>query len=149
VKLRIEIIDTLPESEVIIRCSRIDDSIQKLQSLIQSMSSPRMKFYKGAHEYYLPLEEILFFETEGEEIHAHTAKDSYRVKHKLYELEEMLPRGFVRAAKGTIVNTSRIYSINRNLTSSSQIEFTGSHKHIYVSRHYYKTLREKMDERSV
>ena len=148
-KLRIEIIDTLPESEVIIRCSRIDDSIQKLQSLIQSMSSPRMKFYKGAHEYYLPLEEILFFETEGEEIHAHTAKDSYRVKHKLYELEEMLPRGFVRAAKGTIVNTSRIYSINRNLTSSSQIEFTGSHKHIYVSRHYYKTLREKMDERSV
>jgi len=149
VKLRIEISDAEPEGEVIIRCGRVDDNIKKLQEFILSLSTPKLTFYKGTHEFYLPVEEILFFETEGEQIFAHTANDSFKVKYRLYELEEMLPRSFIRAAKGTIVNTPKIYAINRNLSSSSKISFTGTHKHIYVSRHYYGALKEKMNERSV
>jgi DNA-binding LytR/AlgR family response regulator len=149
VKLRIEISDGSSEDEVIIRCGRVDDKIQKLQEYILSLTAPKLTFYKGAQEYYLPLDEVLFFETDAEQIFAHTANDAFKVKHRLYELEEILPRSFVRAAKGTIVNTQRIYAINRNLTSSSQISFTGTHKHIYVSRYYYKALKEKMSERSV
>ena len=148
-RLRIEISDGTVEDEVIIRCSRVDESVQRLQEFISSLSAPKLTFYKGAQEYYLPLEEILFFETDGEQIFAHTANDAFKVKPRLYELEEMLPRCFVRAAKGTIVNTQRIYAINRNLTSSSLISFTGTHKQIYVSRYYYKSLKEKMSERSV
>ena len=147
-KLRIEISDGATEDEVIIRCSRVDDTVRKLQEYILNMSAPRLTFYKGSQEYYLPLDEILFFETDGEQIFAHTKNDAFRVKRRLYELEELLPRSFVRAAKGTIVNTKHIYAINRNLTSSSQISFTGSHKHIYVSRNYYKALKDKMDERN-
>ena len=146
-KLRIEVTDGSSEDEVIIRCGRVDESVQKLQAYIQSMSAPKMTFYKGAQEYFLPLEEILFFETEGEQIHAHTVNDAFRVKHRLYELEEKLPPSFIRAAKGTIVNTAKIYAIDRNLTSSSQVKFAGTHKHIYVSRHYYSSLKKKMNER--
>jgi len=149
VKLRIEISDGSAEDEVRIRCGRVDGTIQKLQEYILGLSAPKLTFFKGTQEYYLPLEEILFFETDGEQIFAHTPNDAFKVKRRLYELEELLPRSFVRAAKGTIVNTQRIYAINRNLTSSSKISFTGTHKHIYVSRHYYKALKDKMDERSV
>jgi len=148
VKLRIEITDGSAEDEVIIRCGRVDGTVQKIQEFIISMSAPKLTFYKGSQEYYLPLEEVLFFETEGEMIFAHTQNEAFRVKRRLYELEEMLPRTFVRAAKGTIVNTKRIYAISRSLTSSSQITFIGTHKHIYVSRYYYKALKDKMDERS-
>jgi len=147
VKLRVEITDGSAEDEVIIRCSRIDENISKLQTYIQSMSTPKMVFFKDSQEYYLPLEEILFFETEGEQIHAHTADDAFRVKHRLYELEEILPHYFIRAAKGTIVNTLRIYSINRNLTASSLVKFAGTHKQIYASRHYYGELKNKMGKR--
>jgi len=147
VKLRIELTDGSAEDEVVIRCNRVDDNVQKLQEFILNLSAPRMTFYKGSQEYYLPLEDILFFETEGEQVFAHTATDAYKVKHRLYELEEMLPRIFIRAAKGTIVNTKQVYAINRNLTSSSRISFPNTHKHIYVSRHYYKSLREKMGSR--
>ena len=148
-KLRIEISDGLSESEVIIRCGRMDDNVQKIQTYIRNLSATRLIFYKGQDEFYLPLEEILFFETEGEQVYAHTTNDAYRVKHRLYELEETLPRTFARASKGTIVNTSRIYAINRNLASSSQIRFAGTHKQVYASRHYYMALKEKMKERSV
>ena len=146
-KLRIELTDGSDEDEVIIRCSRVNENVQKLQEFVLSLASPRMTFYKGTQEYYLPLEEILFFETEGEQVFAHTAGDAFKVKHRLYELEEILPRQFVRAAKGTIVNTKKIYAINRNLTSSSQISFFNTHKHIYVSRHYYRTFRDILGHR--
>ena len=146
-KLRIEVTDGSSEDEVIIRCGRVDDKVQKLQAYIKSISTPQLTFYKDAQEYYLPLEEILFFETEGEMVYAHTTNETFRVKHRLYELEEMLPHYFVRAAKGTIVNTSQIYSIIRNLTASSQVQFAGTHKQIYASRHYYGALKEKMNER--
>ena len=146
-KLHIEVTDGLSEDEVIVRCSRVDDSVQKLQAYIQSMSAPKLTFYKGPQEYFLPLEEVLFFETEGEQIYAHTKNDAFRVKFRLYELEDMLPNYFARAAKGTIVNTTRIYAINRNLTASSQVQFAGTHKQIYVSRHYYGSLKSKMNQR--
>ena len=148
-KLSIEISDGSTEDEVIIRCGRVDDTVSKIQEFIRSLSTPKMAFYKGTQEYYLPIEDILFFETNGEQIFAHTTNDAFKVKYRLYELEEMLPWYFIRAAKGTIVNTQRIYAINRNLTSSSQIGFTGTHKQIYVSRHYFKSLKARMNDRSV
>jgi len=149
VKLHIEVSEGLPEDEVTIRCGRVDETIQKLQAYVNSLNRPKLTFYKGQQEFYLPIGEILFFETEGEQIHAHTANDAFRVKYRLYELETMLPHVFTRAAKGIIVNTSRIYAINRSLTSSSQIRFTGTHKQVYVSRHYYQSLKIKINERSV
>ena len=148
-KLRIEITDEISENEVVIRCSQIDDSIKKLQSFIKDLGSPQIIFYKGQQEFFLPLDEILFFETEGERVYAHTTKDAFRVKHKLYELEEILPRNFARASKGTIVNTSKIYAINRQLTSSSQVKFTNTHKQIYISRHYFNTLKDILNNRSI
>jgi len=149
VKLRIEVSDGLPEDEVLIRCGRVDETVQKLQAYILGLSAPKLTLYKGQQEFYLPLQEILFFETDGEQVYAHTKDDAFRVRRRLYELEEILPHTFVRAAKGLIVNTAHIYAIHRNLAASSQIRFPGTHKQVYVSRHYYSALKNIMNERSV
>lgn len=44
-------------------------------------------------------------------------------------------------------NGSLIYSIQRNLAASSVISFNNTHKEVYVSRAYYKMLKNKMEER--
>lgn len=104
-------------------------------------------FYKSDIEYYVSLEEILFFDTEGNGICAHAIDNVYIVKYKLYELEELLPGHFMRVSKSTIVNINHIYSITRSLASSSKIEFQNTHKQIYVSRYYYKPLKNKLLEK--
>lgn len=148
-KVRIEIEDGLCEEEVIIRCTSVNDTILKIQSAIADINnqSKGFIFYKNDTEYYIPLNKILFFETEGGSINAHTRNDIYQVKYKLYELEELLPGSFMRVSKSTILNTNYIYSITRNLTSSSIVEFEGTHKKVYVSRYYYKPLKCKLDEK--
>lgn len=66
---------------------------------------------------------------------------------KLFELEEILPRKFVRVSKSAIVNVKHIYSVERNITSASLICFAGTHKQLYASRSYYKLLKLRLGER--
>jgi DNA-binding LytR/AlgR family response regulator len=150
VKIRIETVEGLSEDEVIIRCGRVDDTIKRIHDYIkqQSLLQTGFTFYKQNQEYYFPLEEVLFFETDDERVYAHTADDAYQIKYRLYELEQLLPRCFVRASKSTIVNSRQVYSIDRNLTSSSLLKFINSHKQVYVSRHYYKQLKQRLNERT-
>lgn len=148
VKVRIEV-DENNEEEIVIRCQSLTPHIMKLQQMLveDGNRSGQLVLYKGDVEYYINLSEILFFETENSLVIAHTAKDAYETRKKLYELENLLPRAFLRISKSAIVNTDKIYAINRNLTASSAIEFQGTHKQIYVSRAYYKLLKEKMEEK--
>lgn len=145
-KVKIEIETGLEETEVIIRCGQLDDSVVNLQNYIAQQSGGErcLSLYRGDTEYYVPVKEIYFFETEGKAIQAHTADNIFETPYKLYELEEQLPGGFMRISKSTIVNLDYIYSITRNLTASSVVEFSGSNKKALVSRSFYKALTERL-----
>ena len=147
-KIRIEMSEDVQE-EVVIRCREITPEIIRLKQFLSGISDRSNQFlvYKGDTEYYLNVNDIIFFETEGNAVMAHTRDDVYETRRKLYELEELLGGRFQRISKSSIVNVDKVYSIKRNVTSSSAIEFQGTHKQIYVSRAYYKVLREKLEEK--
>lgn len=149
-KIQMEI-DEQSAEEVIIRCRELTPEIRELQKIIRESTENRssLVFYKGETRVYLSLEEILFFVTEPEGVQAHTAEDDYQTRYRLYELEELLPRYFMRVSKSTILNTREIFSIEKNLYSSSSVMFRHSHKQVYVSRRYYKLLIDKLDEKRV
>lgn len=147
-KVRIEVNRNLMEDEVIIRCKSLNSEIQKIERSIQDVARiPTIRFYQKDIEYYIFLDDILFFETDGSMMMAHTKDDVYQVKYRLYELEEILPSYFLRVAKSTILNIHHIYSISKNITASSVVEFNKSHKQVYVSRMYYKILEQRLAER--
>lgn len=147
-KIRIELDENIDDNEVIIRCREIDKSIEQIQTAISQISKKgNFVFYKEHTEYYFPLSTIIFFETSENITYAHTINDIFITKNKLYELEDMLPNSFIRISKSTIVNVDHVYSIDRNLTSSSCISLDKTHKKVYVSRSYYKLFKSRLDER--
>ena len=147
-KVRIEIDENIEEDEVTIRCRELTPDIAKIQQAVQEMSKQySLTFYKDNAEFYIPLSSVLFFETSGKGIDAHTSDDMFTIRNKLYELEELLPKDFIRVSKSTILNVSHIYSIEKNITSSSLVKFKNSHKQVFVSRNYFKVLKQRMDER--
>lgn len=150
-KVRIEIDPDAVEPEVLIRCAEITEDIGRMQRQMSATDSAAVKlvFYKGTDEYYFPLAAVLFFESAGDAIYAHTHNDDFQVRYRLYELENQLPVDFVRISKSCIVNTRQIYSIEHNLASSSQVRFMRSHKTVYVSRRYYGALKARMEARFV
>ncbi len=148
-KIIIEIEESLDEDEVLVRCRGLTAEVLAIQKAVSEAAgaTQRLVSYKGNVEYYLMLDEILFFETDEKGISAHTRSDVYQIKYKLYELEDILPGFFMRVSKSAILNTNHIYSINRNLTASSVVAFTDTHKQVYVSRYYYKPLISKLEEK--
>ena len=148
-KIRIEFDEQLSEEEVIIRCPSLTEQVQNIQKLLADINHPKDKIIlsKNDTEYYLNLEDILFFETGIHGIEAHTTDDIFQSRYELYELEEQLPGYFMRISKSAILNTNKVYAINRNLAASSVIEFQHTHKQVYVYRNYYKPLKNKLEEK--
>ena len=59
----------------------------------------------------------------------------------------MLPRNFMRVSKSAILNLNLVYSVEKNITASSLVRFMGTDKIVYVSRIYYKAMKQRLDER--
>lgn len=148
-KLRIEFDDNLQEEEIIIRCRELSPQIIHLKETVSEtlLKNETISFFKGETRIYLSLEEILFFETDQNVVFAHTCDDCYEIHHRLYELEELLPSYFLRVSKSTILNTKQIFSIDKNLYASSTVCFRHTHKQVFVSRHYYKPLITKLENK--
>ena len=148
-KIRIEVIPGIRETEIVIQCREVDEAISKIQKAISDTTTRKQSFifFKEEREYFFSLDEIVFFETADNQMHAHTGSDVFQVKYRLYELEEILPGNFMRVSKSTILNTDRIISITKNLASANTVSFTETHKQVFVSRYYYRALKDKLESR--
>ena len=146
-KIRIEICDD-GEDEIIIRCRTRDEKINRIESALEGIVKSRreLTLYIGNTEYYVPVSDILFFETDGGRVCAHTRDRMFTAQYKLFELENLLPSSFVRISKSAIANVMRISSLSRELVGNGEIAFANSDKRTYFSRAYYKVLRDRIDE---
>lgn len=147
-RIRIETNETISESEIIFRCRELDREIIEVQRGIVDIlkNHETIIFYQKDVEFYFPVDEVLFFETEGDMVCAHTKNDVYQVKMRLYELEERLSSEFMRISKSAICNVGKIYAIDRSITSICTVKFENTDKQVYVSRHYFKSLKNRISE---
>ena len=148
-KIKMEVDDNFEDDEIIIRCRSLTEDILLLQKKIADTVNTKMQLnvYKGTTLYYLSLDEILFLETQENIVMVHTCNSIYESKQRLYELEELLPRNFMRVAKSTILNTNSIRAIHKNITGASEVELSNTNKIVYVSRNYVKALKNVLDEK--
>ena len=149
-KIKLDI-DPANENEVIIKANEFNDDVKSIYDMLNNKSSPsnnHLLLYDDNKEYIININDILFFETELDNVYAHTKDFAFLCKLRLYELEELLPLSFMRISKSTIINITHVYSIERKLSSTSQVQFNNTHKEVYVSRRYYRLLKDKLLERS-
>lgn len=145
-KVKLEIDPDAAEDELIIKAKNISPEIEQLYRKLQIEHADQIECFKDNVSYYLPLNKILFFETDAKQVILHTQNKAYLVKHKLYELENILGAGFMRISKSTIINLDQIYGLTRSI-SDCKIQFHDTYKTVYASRRYYKELRTRLDER--
>ena len=146
-KLRIEIEPGAPE-EVILRAPEVNATVRRVRhALEQSLEKPgEIAVRRGGEEIFLPCSEICYFEVVDDRVYADTADDAFVCPMRLSELGDLLPRAFTRASKSCVVNTAKIRSINRSPTGVSEASFNGTDKRIFISRMYYKIVREVIEE---
>lgn len=87
-------------------------------------------------------ENISYFEGLGNDVYAVCGTSKYKVKEKLYELEQFLSaKGFIRVSKSFIVNIIKIDKINPWFNGKLMINMADSETEIDVTRNYVKPFK--------
>lgn len=143
--MRLKIVySDLLDDEVVITINKDNAQLDDIKKYIEKLNRVNLKFYQKDLEVFINITDVLFFETEFDRISAHTKNDVYIVKEKLYELENLLPNYFKRVSKSTIINQNQVYAINRSVTQPGIVIFNDTHKRTYISRFYFKKLKEEL-----
>jgi DNA-binding LytR/AlgR family response regulator len=134
-------IDKNHEEEVVIYSHQRNSLVEQIESLVNSQEI-EITGYKEQEAVKLDLSEIFCFICEENKIYALTEKERFKIKLRLYQLEEKLPRNFVKLNQSCIGNVKKIQRFNASFGGSLSVEFKNGYKD-YVSRRQLKIVKER------
>ena len=98
---------SVEETEITIVCNQIDGQIQDIISKL-SFIDDTVVGKRNKETYFIPLKDILYFESVDNNVFLYTERDCYETETRLYMLEERLKNtSFLRVSKSVIVNLKK------------------------------------------
>ena len=133
----------IPENEpemVDIRYHWITDEIQEIVSFVKSRQG-QLSAVRDGQRFEVPVVDLFYAESVDDRLFLYTAADSYEIRMKLYELEEMLRnQSFLRVSKSMIVNLMKITSV-RPALNGRFLAVLKNGEEIIISRKYVPSLK--------
>lgn len=142
-KIYLTINDDLDDTEIHIHAKQYNEQIEQLMKLLQKPQTTIIDGYLQQEIHLIKITDIFSIYAEGAKIYIQTDDHEYEAKHKLYELEEKLAADFVRVNKSTLVNSSKIVSIQMGKIGTTQL-LLENETTIPVSRSYLKGLKHHL-----
>jgi len=144
IKVRIEQISSEDESEVIIRCHKLNPRLKQVIALLKN-EDVRLIAYVDNRTFQLMPSDIFYIESVGGKTFFYGKNQVYESKTRLYELEETLEDfDFFRVSKSMLINLTKIQSFAP--TTSRRLEaIMQNGEKVLVSRHYVSTLKRLLN----
>ncbi|MHA6259925.1 LytTR family DNA-binding domain-containing protein [Sporosarcina sp. CAU 1771] len=149
-KVSLNIDSNFNETKIIIETPELNDSVQGVLDFIKGQEADFLVGRDGDRQHILKPADIHYFHTENEAVVAVTVNGSFRLKEKLYELEEILPSNrFIRLSKSVIANLHELSQFEASFNGTLCVYFKSGVKE-YVSRTYVNSIKEalKMNRRN-
>lgn len=129
---------------VLVAPARTEEVEGLLRRLSAAFSGP-ITGWQGDRAALLEQGDILRFYGADKAVFAQTAAGEFRVKERLYELEEKLDRhSFVRISQSEIVNLRQVTALDLTLTGTIKMTLARGGAVCWVSRRYVKKIKEAL-----
>jgi DNA-binding LytR/AlgR family response regulator len=141
-EVEIKIDDAYVVPKIVIHTNRITAQITDLVKKL-SIDTPEMLVaYQNDEVFLINPADILNIYTEGQKIFARLANGTYRLKNRLYELEELFEgTAFLRISNSEIVNFNNVESLNMSISGTISLKLrTGGNS--FVSRRYVDKIKK-------
>ena len=133
----------LEQTEVVVRCKRLDGEVSRLMELLR-LSDARLTGEKDGETCILDGADVLYIDTVDRGTFLYTVDGVYQTRLRLYELEERLRgTGFVRISNSEIVDLGKVTALDLTLTGTIKLTLRGGGE-CWVSRRYVKKLKEAL-----
>ncbi len=144
-KLLIEQIPTIEETEIIIRCRENDEKISKISSYIRTNYITIMGKLNG-ESYTLSLDDIYYFEAVENRVFAYVEKEVFEVSYKLQKLTDILEKtSFIQIARTIILNINKIDKVSTLVNGRIGAVLSNGEKMI-ITRVYAQAFKRKLSE---
>ena len=142
-KLTIDKNELYLDPEIIVKCKEIDDVLQDIISYI-GIADKKMVGEVDGELFFIPLNNILYFESVDKTVYIYTDKQVYRSSAKLYVLEEQLAETyFARVSKTTILNLKKLSSVRSAKNAKLEGLLVNKEK-ILISRQYVAEIKKRL-----
>lgn len=143
-RLEININKDEEHERVVIYANEVTKELQEMIYQIEKILT-QTKLYGKRNDDIYPLDtnNIIRFYTENKHIFAEDGNQHYLVDKRLYELEEMLPKEFIRISQSEIININYIKKLKQELNGFIKISFKNGMT-TYSSRRYVKMIKEAL-----
>ena len=119
----------------------ITDEIQEIISFVKSRQG-QLSAVRDGKRYEVPVVDLFYAESVDDRLFLYTANDSYEIRMKLYELEDLLKNtSFFRVSKSMIVNLMKITSVRPALNGRFSAMLKNGEE-IIISRKYVPALKQ-------
>lgn len=134
----------IDEAEVLeIRCHKITEGVQEIISFVKSRQGQLTSELNG-QQVEIPIIDVFYAESVDNRLFIYTAKESYEIRLKLYELEDMLSgKTFLRVQKGMLLNLMKVKSIKPAL-SGRYTALLKNNEEVVISRKYVADLKKAL-----
>ena len=136
------IIDKNRDEEVVIYVhekSKLSDAIEEY---VMSYTSELIGYSENG-VIKINLSEVYCFTVEDGKIYVLTEKEKYRLKQRLYTVEEGLNDDFVKINQSCIVNVKKILRFDASLAGALSLTLKNGYRD-YVSRRQLKYVKERI-----
>lgn len=142
-KVTVEERPGLEQTEVSIRCPRLDAQLSRLVELLR-LSDARLTGEKDGETCILDGADVLYIDTVDRGTFLYTAGGVYQTRLRLYELEEQLSGwDFIRVSKSAIVNFSRVRSLRPDFGGRMRLTMSNGEV-VLANRQYVPAIKKKL-----
>ena len=141
-KLELNIDEKIKETLVVVSANKIDKEVQNLINYIEYSSEYLIGIVENKVSI-IDIDEIIRVYIEDRKTFVVTLKDTYVVKKKLYEVENIVTRNFVKISQSEIANIKFIKNLDFSNTGTIVIKYKNSDIS-YVSRRMIKEFKLKL-----
>ena len=141
-KLELNIDEKVKETLVVVSANKIDKEVQNLINYIEYSSEYLIGIVEDKASI-IDIDEIIRVYIEDRKTFVVTLKDTYVLKKKLYEVENMVTRNFIKISQSEIANIKFIKNLDFSNTGTIVIKYKNSDIS-YVSRRMIKEFKLKL-----
>lgn len=141
-KLELNIDEKVEETLVVVNANKVDKEIRDLINYIEYSSDYLIGIVEDKASI-ININEIIRVYIEDRKTFVVTVKDTYVVKKKLYEVENMVTRNFIKISQSEIANIRFIKNLDFSNTGTIVIKYKNSDIS-YVSRRMIKEFKLKL-----
>ncbi len=128
--------------EIIIYAKEKTTLIEKIEQLA-SENETSLLGYKSDEIIPLEFDDVYCFVVENNKVYAVCEKEKYLIKQRLYKIEQMVDKSFIKLNQSSIANIKKIKKFDTSIGGALKVVFKNDFVD-YVSRRNIKNIKERL-----